>query len=152
MKAIKIFLSFAGVVLGTFCFGQLPSQSSNDLLFYSSYYNLASNRVEHHVSQFPASNSFGDYFEAPVLKKTYFVSVEFDTGLEDWMTAPFESEYYEEELQLESWMLSPFENTYYEEEILIESWMTEPFGSDEISEEVIEEEVEIEEWMTTPWV
>ena len=152
MKTIKIILSITGVVLSTFCFGQLPSQSSNDVLFYSSYYNLASNRVEHHVNQFPAGNSYGDYFEAPVMNKTYFVSMEFDLEVEDWMTAPFENTYYEEELLLESWMLSPFENTYYEEELFIESWMTQPFGSDEISEEVSEEEIEVEDWMTTPWI
>ena len=152
MKTIKIFLSIAGVALSTFCFGQLPSQSSDDSLLYSSYYNLASNRVEHHVNQFPATNRYGDHFEDPVLTKTYFIPIEFDLEVEEWMTAPFESTYYEEELVLESWMLSPFENTYYEEELLIESWMTKPFGSDEITEELIEEEIEIEEWMTTSWM
>ena len=128
MKTIIIFLSIAGFALSTFCFGQLPSQSSNDLLFYSSYYNLASNRVEHHVNQFPARNSSGDHFEAPVISKTFFVPIEFDMGIEAWMTEPFESNFYEEELQLESWMLSPFESNYYEEDIPIESWMTKPWN------------------------
>jgi len=152
MKTIKIILGMAGLVLGTFCFGQLPNESSKDLLFYSSYYNLTSMRVEHQLSHYPIRSVSGDHFEAPLLNKTYFVSMKSDLEVEDWMTAPFESTFYEEELLLESWMLSPFKNSYTEEELNIEPWMTKPFGPDGMSEDVIEEEIKIEDWMTTSWI
>ena len=144
MKTIKIIFSIAVYAFTGICFGQLLSQDNSDVVFYSSHYNLASNRTEHHVNQYPARATSGDYFEAPVLNRTYFVPVEFDMGIEDWMTSPFESSFYEEDLRLESWMESPFENIYYEPETPVEIWMTKPFESGE--------EIEIETWMTTPWV
>jgi len=144
MKTIKIIFSIAGFALTSICFGQLLSQNNSDVLFYSAYHNLASNRIEHQVNQYPARTTSGDHFEAPVLSRTYFVPIEFDLGIEAWMTLPFESSVYEEELQIESWMVSPFESNYYEADPIIEQWMTAPFESGE--------EIEIEAWMSNIWI
>ena len=144
MKAIKVFLLFAGFTLTGICFGQLVSQNNSDLLFYSSHYDLASNRMEHRLDPFPARSTSGDHFETPGINRTYYVHKDFDMAVETWMTIPFESSIYEEELQLESWMTTPFDCMYYEENPIIESWMTKPFESGE--------EIEIEEWMTTIWI
>lgn len=148
MKTIKLILSIAGFTLTSICFGQLLSKNNNDLLFYSSHYNLASNRMEHRIDPFPARISSGDHFEAPLISRTYFVPTEFDMDLETWMSKPFETTFYEEELLLESWMISPFESSYYEADPVVEPWMTKPFESSR----AIEDELEIEEWMTSPWV
>lgn len=129
MKTIKIILSIAGFALTTICFGQLLSENNDDLLYYSSYYNLASNRMEHRADQFPARTSSGDHFEVAHNSRLYFVPTDFDMGIEEWMTKPFESNYFEAELIIESWMTKPFEQ-----------------------KEEIEEEIEIEEWMTTIWI
>ena len=129
MKTTKIILSIAGFALTTICFGQLLSQNNDDLLYYSSYYNLASNRMEHRVDQFPSRTTSGDHFKAAHISRTYFVPTDFDMGIEEWMTKPFESNYYEADLIIESWMTKPFEQ-----------------------KEEIEEEIEIEEWMTTIWI
>ena len=129
MKTTKIILSITGFALTTICFGQLHSQNNDDLLYYSSYYNLASNRMEHRVDQFPSRTTSGDHFEATHISRTYFVPTDFDMGIEEWMTKPFESNYYEADLIIESWMTKPFEQ-----------------------KEEIEEEIEIEEWMTTIWI
>jgi len=129
MKTIKIFLSIAGFALTTICFGQLLSQNNDDLLYYSSYYNLASNRMEHRVNQLPARTTSGDHFEVTHNSRIYFVPTDFDMGIEEWMTKPFESNYFETDLSIESWMTKPFEQ-----------------------KEEIEEEIEIEEWMTTIWI
>ena len=129
MKTTKIILSIAGFALTTICFGQLLSQNNDDLLYYSSYYNLASNRMEHRVDQFPASTTSGDHFEAAHISRIYFVPSDLDMGIEEWMTKPFESNYYEADLIIESWMIKPFEQ-----------------------KAEIDEEIEIEEWMTTIWI
>ena len=148
MKTIVIILSIAGFALSTICFGQLPAENDDDLLFYSSYYNLASNRMEHRIDQFPARTTSGDHFTEAHISRTYFVPTDLDMGIEEWMTKPFESNFYEEELLLESWMISPFESSYYEADPIIEDWMTKPFESDKD----LEEEIEIEAWMSTIWV
>jgi hypothetical protein len=148
MKTVIIILSIAGFALSTICFGQLPEQNDDDLLFYSAHYNLASDRMEHRIDQFPASTTSGDHFNAAHISRTYFVPTDFDMGIEAWMTKPFESSFYEEELLLEAWMVSPFESSYYEADPIIEAWMTQPFESDE----EIDEEIEIEAWMTTFWI
>jgi len=129
MKTIKLFLSIAGFALTTICFGQLLSQNSDDLLYYSSYYNLTSNRMEHRVDQFPARTTSGDYFEAVHSSRIYFAPTDLDMGIEEWMTKPFESNYYEADLIIESWMIKPFEQNAE-----------------------IDEEIEIEEWMSTIWI
>ncbi len=147
MKTIKIYLSIVGIALSGICFGQQLSQNNSDLLFYSSSYNLASDRMEHRIDPFPARFNSGDHFEAQHLSRTFYVSREF-MDIEDWMTKPFESDFYEEDLLLEAWMVSPFESSYYEEDPIIEVWMTKPFEFDED----IEEEIEIEAWMTTIWI
>ena len=108
MKTIKIIFSIAGFAFTSICFGQLLSQKNSDVLFYSAQYNLASNRIEHHVNQYPARTTSGDFFEAPVLNLTYFVPADFDMGIEDWMESPFESSIYEEDLAIESWMTTPW--------------------------------------------
>ncbi len=56
MKTIKIFLSIVGFALSAFCFGQPNSESRSDLLFYASYYNSASNRMEHYVNPVSGQN------------------------------------------------------------------------------------------------
>jgi len=129
MKTIKIYLSIVGFALSSICFGQLLSQNNSDPLFYSASYNLSSNRMEHRVDPFPARSISGDHFEAPHLSRTFYVPREFDMDIEDWMTKPFES-------------------NFYEEDPIIEVWMTKPFEFDE----EIEEEIEIEAWMTTIWI
>ena len=127
MKTIKIIFCIAGFAFTSICFGQLLSQKNSDMLFYSAHYNLASDRIEHHVNQYPARTTSGDYFEAPVLNRTYFVPLDFHMDIEDWMESPFESSIYEEVLAIESWMESPFESSIYEEDLAIESWMTTPW-------------------------
>jgi hypothetical protein len=147
MKTIKIYLSIVGFALSSICFGQLLSQNNSDPLFYSALYNLSSNRMEHRVDPFPARSISGDHFEAPHLSRTFYIPREFDMGIDAWMTKPFESDFYEDELLLEAWMVSPFESSYYEEDPIIEVWMTKPFESD-----FYDEEIEIEAWMTTIWI
>lgn len=147
MKTIKIYLSIVGFALSGICFGQLLSEINNDLLFYSASYNLASNRIEHRVDPYPARSNSGDHFEALHLSRTFYIPKDFDMDIEAWMTKPFESDFYEEELLLESWMVSPFESDFYEEELLLEMWMTKPFES-----EFYEEEIEVEPWMSTIWI
>ena len=129
MKTIKIFLSIAGIVLTSLSFGQHISMYESDSLIYSAYYNSASNRIEHQLSHFTSRTSSGDHFDVPVLSRTYYAPIDFDIGVETWMTKPFENRFYEEVLQVESWMESPFDSGYYEEEPEIESWMTRPFES-----------------------
>jgi hypothetical protein len=124
MKTIKIYLSIVGFALSGICFGQQLSQNNSDLLFYSSSYNLANNRMEHRIDPFPARSNSGDHFEAPHLSRTFYVPREFDMDIEDWMTKPFESDFYEEDPIIEVWMTKPFESDFYEEEIEIEAWMT----------------------------
>jgi len=148
MKTIITILSIAGFALSTICFGQLPVQNDDDPLFYSAHYNLASNRMEHRIDQFPARTTSGDHFNTVHINRTYFVPTDFDMGIEEWMTKPFESNFYEEELLLESWMISPFESNYYEADPIIEDWMTKPFESDKD----LDEEIEIEAWMSAIWV
>jgi hypothetical protein len=144
MKTIKFLLCIAGFAITSICSGQLLSQNDSEVLFYTAHYNMENNRLEHQINQFPVNISAGDHFDAPVLSRTYFVPIEFDLGVEDWMTTSFESSYYEMDVQLESWMESPFDCSYYEASPEIEAWMTEPFESGE--------EIEIETWMTTPWI
>jgi len=148
MKTIIIILSIAGLSLSTICFGQLPVPDGDDLLFYTAYYNQASNCMEHRVEEFPVRAASGDQFDIASITRTYFVPTDFNTDIETWMTYPFESSVYEEEVLLESWMVSPFESNYYEADPIIEEWMTKPFESDE----EIDEEIEIEDWMTTIWI
>lgn len=152
MKTRKLFLVFAGFALTNICFGQLLSQNRSNLLFYTSYYNSSDNRIEHQINEFPPHTFPGDHFDATVLARTYFVPIEFDLEVEPWMSLPFESSFYEEEIVLESWMSSPFENSYYEEDIEIETWMTRPFRISQESDWNMDEEIEIETWMTTPWI
>jgi hypothetical protein len=128
MKNIKIRLRIALFALSTFSFGQLLSENLSDLVFNTSYSDLASIRVEHYVERHPARIFSGDFFEAPA-----------------------ESTFHQADMQLESWMLSPFENSYSEEELVVEPWMTRPFISDESYAEPLEEEIEVEEWMTRPF-
>ena len=82
MKTMKIFLSIAGFALTGICFGQLFSQDNSEILFYTAYYNAESNILEHQVTRSPAETKAGDYFEAPVLTRTYFVPIEFDMAVE----------------------------------------------------------------------
>ena len=49
MKTLKIFLSIAGFAFTSLCFGQLFSQNNSDILFYTAYYNLSSNSLDHHI-------------------------------------------------------------------------------------------------------
>jgi len=58
------------------------------------------------------------------MTRTFYVPMESEMVLESWMSAPFESCYYELDPVLEAWMTSPFESCYFEEEIEIEAWMT----------------------------
>ena len=124
MKTIKIFLSIAGVALTTICSGQLLSHNNNDVLFYTSYYNSAHSRFEHRLNEYPSRSASGDQFEVPIMFRTFFVPMENDMHVESWMTAPFETNVYEEVPEIESWMIAPFESCDYEEEIEIEAWMT----------------------------
>lgn len=148
MKTTLIILSIAGFALSTICFGQLPVHNDDDLLFYTAYYNQANNRMEHRVEQFLLRSTSGDQFDITSISRTYFVPTDFDMSIEAWMTLPFESSVYEEEVLLESWMISPFESNYYEADLIIEEWMCKPFESDED----LDEEIEVEAWMTTIWV
>ena len=77
--------------------------------------------MEHQVNKYPARTTSGDHFEAPVSSRTYFVPMEFDLAIEEWMTLPFESNYYEVDPIIEQWMTAPCESG---EEIEIEAWMS----------------------------
>jgi hypothetical protein len=127
MKTIKIFLSITGFALSTLCFGQQVSQNDSEPLFYTAHYNVASNQMVHQITELPERPRSGDHFETKVLRRTYFAPIKFDMPVEEWMTKPFESNYYEDEIQLESWMLLPFESNYHEEELKVETWMTSPW-------------------------
>lgn len=144
MKTIRLILSIAGFAFTSAAFAQVQPQDNNDVLFYTANYNLSSNRVEHHINQYPARKTSGDQFEAPFLNRTFFVPLELDTRIEAWMISPFETSIYEEGLQIESWMESPFESSYYEPDTPLEQWMCNPFVPDD--------EIEVEDWMTTPWI
>jgi len=152
MKTIKILLSVAGFAITSLCFGQLFSENNKDVLFYTAYYNQSADRLEHHINPFPPRITAGDYYNAPLFSRTYFVPVDYDIPVESWMTEPFENTYSEEEMQVELWMESPFDWGYDEEELEVESWMTRPFGLNAQTEVEIDEEIEIEDWMTTPWI
>lgn len=152
MKIIKIILSIAGFVASSFCFGQLFSQNSNEELYYTAYYDISNNRMEHHIDHFPARSGTGDYSDVPLLSRTYFVPIEYDIPVEPWMTAPFESYYYEPEIPVEPWMEAPFESNFYEEVLEVESWMTRPFTDKGKADEVMDEEIEVEAWMSKPWI
>lgn len=93
--------------------------------------------------------SYGSNHEpiAEVESSPYVEVSEQALELEEWMTAPFESTFSENDMVLENWMLIPFESNYAEEEIILESWMSSPFESN-----YAEEEVEMENWMTTAWI
>lgn len=147
MKTTKIICSIAALALAGLCSGQLLAQNSNEILYFSSYYNLASNRIDHELNPYPSRSSSVEYFEAPLNSTVFFAPVEFNTDLEDWMNVSLESSFYEEEIQMESWMTAPFESSYYEADPLIEDWMTRPFNT----ESLMEEEIEIEDWMTSPF-
>ena len=171
MKTIKIILSIAGIVTTSFCFGQLFSQNNKEELYYTAYFDISNNRMEHHIDHFPARTGMGDYFDVPSLSRTYFVPIEYDIPVESWMTSPFESTYYEQEILVESWMEGPFESSYYEQEVPVESWMEAPFESNYYEAaleveywmtrpfslkgqavEVLDEEIEVETWMSKPWI
>jgi len=171
MKTIKIFLSIAGFALTGLCFGQLFSENNIDKLYYTAYYNASSNSFEHHLNSTPARTTGGDLFDSPSLSRMYSVPIEYDMAVEDWMTkpfessyyeadlqveswmeAPFESSYYEADLQVESWMEAPFKSSYYEADLQVESWMTRPFAIGELREDLMEEEIQLESWMSTPWI
>lgn len=153
MKTIKIFLIIVGFALTGLCFGQLLSENNGDVLYYTAYYKASSNSLEHHVTSSPEKTKPGNYFDALLYSRTYFAPLEYDIPVEDWMTRPFESGYYEEDMQIESWMLSPFECNYFEEDLELEIWMTRPFVvSEQTEEEIIEGEIQIESWMNTPWI
>ena len=152
MKTIKIFLIIVGFGITGLCFGQLLSENNDDVLYYTAYYKASSNSLEHHVTSTPVRTRHGDYLDAPLFSRTYFVPMEYDIPVEDWMTKPFESSYYEEEMKIESWMLSPFDCSYFEKDLEVETWMTRPFIVSQQTEEMIEEEIQIESWMSTPWI
>jgi hypothetical protein len=144
MKTTKIFLSIAGFALTGICFGQLLSSKNTDNVFYTAYHKTISNGFEHWVDRYPARYSSGDHFEEPAIARTFYAFMDSEMGVEPWMTSPFETNVYEEDLQVESWMTSPFESSYDEMELSIEPWMTAPFDSGE--------DLKIEPWMTAPWI
>ena len=171
MKTIKIILSTAGFVTSSFCFGQLVSLNDNEELYYTAYYDISTNRLEHHIDHFPARSETGDYFEIPLLSRTYFVPIEYDIPVEPWMTAAFDDDFYEPDIPVEPWMTEPFGDSFYEPDIPVEPWMTEPFGDSfyepdipvepwmtkpftlgGLDEEVMDEEIEVEAWMCKPWI
>ena len=152
MKTMKIFLSIAGFAITSLCCGQLFSQNNSDVLFYTAYYNLSSNSLEHHINPYPARTIAGDYFDAPSLTRTYFVLIDYDISVEAWMTEPFESNYYEEDIQIEAWMELPFDCAYFETGPEVEEWMTRPFTYSEQKTDVTEEDIPVEAWMKSPWI
>jgi len=159
-------LSMVGIALTSITFGQLLSQEDGGMLFYRLSYNSASDRLEHHLNEFPERRAYGDQFDTPLNSILFFEPMEREIELEPWMTVPFETDYYEEELSVEDWMTKPFEISYQEEELFVEDWMTKPFEisyqeaelfvedwmtkSFEISYQ--EEELSIESWMTRPFI
>lgn len=152
MKTIQIILSIAGFVTSSFCFGQLGSLNDNEELYYTACYDVSTNRLEHHIDQFPARNETGDYFEIPLLSRTYFVPIEYDIPVEPWMTPAFDDDFYEPDIPVESWMTEPFGDSFYEPDIPVEPWMTRPFTLNGLDEEVMDEEIEVEAWMCKPWI
>ena len=139
-------LSIVGIALTSITFGQLLSQEEGGMLFYRLSYNSASDRLEHYLSEVPERRASGDQFDAPLNSIIFFEPMEREMDVENWMTLPFETDYYEEELSVEDWMTVPFETDYYEEELSVEDWMTVPFETD-----YYEEELSVEPWMTEPF-
>lgn len=127
MKTLKILFSIAGVVLTSFCFGQLLSRIDEPVLHYSASYDATQNRLVHHVNEVPEQIASWDQYETPRISRSYFVPLESSIVVEPWMTTPFESNIYEEYLEIESWMTSPFDSRLAEEEISVESWMSSPW-------------------------
>lgn len=163
MKTFRIILSIAGIALTSISFGQLLSQSDEGILFYKVAYNSINDRLEHHLEEYPDKRAYGDHFESSLASRTYFAPMETDLVVEEWMTTPFESNYFEVEPFIESWMISPFDCDYYEVDPFIESWMMSPFESnyyevDPIIESwmtrpfIMDEDIEVEAWMTTSWM
>jgi len=70
--------------------------------------------------------------ESPSVTKTFSFSqveviYENESGLEDWMSVPFEFTRDEEDLSLEPWMTKPFHSIAEIDELKLESWMATPF-------------------------
>ena len=162
MKTFRIILSIAGLALTSITFGQLLSHNDDGILSNKLAYNSMNVSLEHHLYEYPYKSVHGDRFESSMAARTYFAPMETEPALEEWMTSPFESNYYEVEPFIESWMTTPFESNYYEVEPFIESWMTTPFESNYYEVEPfieswmtrpfdLDDDIEIEAWMTTSW-
>ena len=161
MKTTKIILSIALVALTATSFGQLSSikdrifsKRNTEVAYYTADYKAESSRIENWMGDLRswASDKISrDAYEAPEVYRTIIIEqadvvYEEELGLENWMSAPFESSVAEDELFLESWMSTPFECDVCDAELGLESWMTTPF---EIG--LAEEALFLESWMTTPF-
>jgi len=146
MKTVNIFFLIAGLALTGICSDQLFSQNNSDVLYYTAYYNPSGRNMEYYLNRIPARYASWDPINAPLVERAYYTPLEYDPAVEPWMTAPFESALYEEELVVEDWMTEPFESALYEEELVVEDWMTEPFEC-----ALYEEELVVEDWMTEPF-
>ena len=129
MKTVNIFFLIAGLALTGICSEQLFSQNNSDVLYYTAYYNPSGRNMEYYLNRVPARNATWDPFNAPLVERAYYTPLEYDPAVEPWMTEPFESALYEEELVVEDWMTEPFESALCEEELVVEDWMTHPFNS-----------------------
>ena len=161
MKTTKIILSIALVTLTATSFGQLSNfkeklfaKRTNTVAIYTANYTNNESRIEtwmHDLRSWASERRTNDGVEAPVVAESFVIEsadvvYEETLTIENWMSAPFETDVYEEALTLESWMSVPFETGVYEEALNLESWMTSPFETG-----LVEEEIAIETWMTAAW-
>ena len=161
MKTTKLILSIALVTLTATSFGQLSNfkermfaKRNNTVAIYTANYTSNESRVEswmHDLRSWASDRIAKEEPEAPIVIESFVIEsaevvFEEELSMENWMSAPFETNVYEEALTLESWMSAPFETGVYEEALSLESWMTTPFET-----ELVEEEIAIETWMTAAW-
>lgn len=136
MKTTRITISTILIALASVTLGQQGFIKERIFSGSVRQTNYISNNYEY--AALPASHTFYTTGTACIW--------EYDAGIENWMTVPFENTVLEEGLAVEDWMTTLFENQVVEKDIVVEKWMTTPFEY-----ETVEEDLCLESWMTTPF-
>jgi hypothetical protein len=196
MKTIRFAISIALVALATAVAAQKTSfkerlfpSMNHEVVYGNTDYQAESTRMElfkDYVLNWFSPRGNNPYIEVPEVSMTFHfeqaeVIYETNPVMEHWMTVPFETEVWEEELEVESWMTgsftadlgeygpalevwmtTPFERSLEEEMVMVENWMTQPFENGLYEESLIVEEwmlspfgtedlIKVEPWMTSAW-
>jgi hypothetical protein len=138
MKNARIIISIALVALATTSFAQ-PS-NLKDKLFHNKtdihpvVYTSETAGLRDWKSDLQDRLDHGHLriSGSPSVDRTFFFSqveviYENESGLEDWMSKPFESTTYQEDLSIEPWMAKPFYSLTERDDLKLESWMAVPF-------------------------